>query len=155
MGFPGKNTGVCWPFCSPRDLPHPGIQPTAGDGSWHVSFIAGRFVTRATGEVQFKLETFYYSFELFFSDLFRSNNEYLNHWNWLQTYILLVLVKYRNFSSEFFHSCKSLYINTVNMKNNQIIIMIKNLNGKISTEININNNINIAPIYGKHLKFFL
>ena len=33
--------------------------------------------------------------------------------------------------------------------------MIKNLNGKISTKININNNINIAPIYGKHLKFFL
>ena len=24
--FPGKNTGV-WPFPSPRDLPHPGVEP--------------------------------------------------------------------------------------------------------------------------------
>ena len=36
------------------------------------------------------------------------------------------------------------------MKNNQIITMIKTLNNKISIKININNNINIAPIYGKH-----
>ena len=40
MGFPGKNTGVEWPFPSPGGLPDPGIEPTS-------PALADRFFTTA------------------------------------------------------------------------------------------------------------